>query len=100
MEFTADTTFKEQLEVIARTGVFVSVHTSALANVQFLQPGSAVFEVVQRNWAWADMDQTFKVHPRQTIRKRRGFLRVKTWWKVPSLDLLIMCPSILVYASC
>ena len=61
MEFGANTPLRDQLKVIAETGVFVSVHTSNLANAQFLQPGSAVFEIIQRNWFWADMDLTFKV---------------------------------------
>ena len=61
VEFDSSTPFKEQLEVIAATGVFVSVHTSNLANALFLQPGSAVLEIIQRNWNWADMDRSFKV---------------------------------------
>ena len=61
VEFDSSTPFKEQLEVIAATGVFVSVHTSNLANALFLQPGSAVVEIIQRNWNWADMDRSFKV---------------------------------------
>jgi hypothetical protein len=61
VEFDASTPFKDQLEVISQTGVFVSVHTSNLANAQFLQPGSAVFEIIQRNWMWAEMDLSFKV---------------------------------------
>ena len=61
VEFTSNTPVKEQLEVISETGVYISVHTSNLANAQFLRPGSAVFEIIQRNWAWADMDQFFKV---------------------------------------
>lgn len=62
-EFNASTPMEEQLRIIAGTGVFVSVHTSNLANAQFLQPGSAVFEIIQRNWFWAEMDLTFKVEP-------------------------------------
>lgn len=62
VEFNPSTPFKDQIEIIADTGVFISVHTSNLANAQFLKPGSAVFEIVQRNWAWADMDRSFKVN--------------------------------------
>lgn len=61
VQFDASTPFKHQLEVISNTSVFVSVHTSNLANAQFLQPGSAVFEIIQRNWMWAEMDLAFKV---------------------------------------
>ena len=61
VEFTSSTPLKEQLQVIASTGAFISVHTSNLANAHFLQPGSAVFEIIQRNWFWANMDLTFKV---------------------------------------
>ena len=39
----------------------VSVHTSNLANAQFLQPGSAVFEIIQRNWFWHGLDRSFQV---------------------------------------
>ncbi|PSC72084.1 EGF domain-specific O-linked N-acetylglucosamine transferase [Micractinium conductrix] len=61
VEFNASTPFKEQLETIAATSVLVSVHTSNLANAQFLQPGSAVFEIIQRNWFWHGLDRSFQV---------------------------------------
>ena len=62
MEFNASTPFQEQLNTIAQTGVFVSAHTSNLANSQFLQPGSAVVEILQRNWIWHNLDKSFQVH--------------------------------------
>lgn len=37
------------------------MHTSNLANAQFLQPGSAVFEIIQRNWFWHGLDRSFQV---------------------------------------
>ena len=61
MEFNASTTFREQVETMASTGVYISVHTSNLANTPFLQPGSAVFEIIQRNWIWENLDKSFKV---------------------------------------
>lgn len=61
VEFNASTPFREQLEVMARSAVFVSVHTSNLANAQFLQPGSAVVELIQRNWIWHNLDRSFQV---------------------------------------
>ena len=61
VEFNASTPFREQLEVMASTAVFVSVHTSNLANAQFLQPGSAVVELIQRNWIWHNLDRSFQV---------------------------------------
>jgi len=61
VEFSASTPFREQLEVMASTAVFVSVHTSNLANAQFLQPGSAVVELIQRNWIWHNLDRSFQV---------------------------------------
>lgn len=61
VEFNASTPMEDQLRIIAGTGVFVSVHTSNLANAHFLQPGSAVFEIIQQNWFWAGLDLTFKV---------------------------------------
>lgn len=59
MEFDAATPFRTQLEVMAGTGVLISVHTSNLANAQFMQPGSAVIELIQRNWFWNDLDKSF-----------------------------------------
>ncbi|PRW56929.1 glycosyltransferase family 61 [Chlorella sorokiniana] len=61
VEFNASTPFKTQLETMASTSVLVSVHTSNLANAQFLQPGSAVFEIIQRNWFWHGLDRSFQV---------------------------------------
>ncbi len=61
VEFNETTSFRQQLEVISGTGLFVSVHTSNLANAQFLRPGAAVLEVIQRNWAHHDLDKSFQV---------------------------------------
>ncbi|KAL3161243.1 hypothetical protein ABBQ38_009607 [Trebouxia sp. C0009 RCD-2024] len=61
VEFNATTSFHEQLQIIASTGVFISVHTSNLANAQFLPPGAAVFEIIQRNWCWENLDRSFQV---------------------------------------
>ncbi len=61
VEFNASTPFEEQLRTMAATGVFVSVHTSNLANAPFLQPGSAVIEIIQRNWIWDNLDKSFQV---------------------------------------
>ncbi len=52
MEFGAEDTFQAQLEAMASTDLFVSAHTSNLANALFLRPGAAVVEVLMRNWAW------------------------------------------------
>lgn len=60
-EFNASTPMREQIEAMASTGVLVSVHTSNLANAQFLQPGSAVVELIQRNWIWHNLDKSFQV---------------------------------------
>ena len=61
VEFNETTSFRQQLEAISSTGVFVSVHTSNLANAQFLRPGAAVLEIIQRNWAHHDLDKSFQV---------------------------------------
>ena len=61
VEFNATTPFKEQLEVMASSAVLISVHTSNLANAPFLQPGSAVIELIQRNWIWHNLDRSFQV---------------------------------------
>jgi protein O-GlcNAc transferase len=62
VEFTASTPVAEQLRIMASTGVLVGAHTSALANCVFLPPGAAVVELIHRNWAWDNMDRSFKVH--------------------------------------
>ncbi len=61
VEFNASTPFRVQLEAMAASGMFVSVHTSNLANAQFLQPGAAVLELLQRNWVWDNLDRSFQV---------------------------------------
>ena len=63
VEFTAATPFAEQLRTMAETGLFISVHTSNLANAQFLPPGAAVVEIIQRNWVWHNLDRSFQVRP-------------------------------------
>ena len=61
VEFNNSTPMRTQMEVMASTGVLVSVHTSNLANAQFLPPGSAVVELIQRNWIWHNLDKSFQV---------------------------------------
>lgn len=61
VEFNSTTSFKKQLQIISETGVFISVHTSNLANAQFLPPGAAVIELIQRNWIWHNLDKSFQV---------------------------------------
>lgn len=50
MEFGSNTPFRQQLEATAGTGLFVSVHTSSLANTPFLPPGAAVVELIPQLW--------------------------------------------------
>ena len=69
VEFNATTSFHEQLQIIASTGIFISVHTSNLANAQFLPPGAAVFEIIQRNWCWEDLDKSFQVYTLSMLRQ-------------------------------
>lgn len=52
VEFGSADTFQAQLEAMASTDLFVSAHTSNLANALLLTPGAAVVEVLMRNWAW------------------------------------------------
>jgi protein O-GlcNAc transferase len=47
VEFNSSSSLLQQLEVVRGSGVYVSVHTSNLANTPFLLPGSAVVEVIQ-----------------------------------------------------
>jgi hypothetical protein len=47
VEFNSSSSLLQQLLVVKDTGVYVSVHTSNLANTPFLQPGSAVVEIIQ-----------------------------------------------------
>jgi hypothetical protein len=61
VEFDAETSFSTQVAAMASTCVFVAVHTSNLANSIFLPPGSAVVELIQRNWVWHNLDESFLV---------------------------------------
>ena len=65
VEFNESTSFRQQLEEVSSAGLFVSVHTSNLANAQFMRPGSAVLEVIQRNWAHHDLDKSFQARHRR-----------------------------------
>jgi protein O-GlcNAc transferase len=47
VEYNSSSSFYEQLLMIKDTGVYISVHTSNLANSPLLQPGSAVVEIIQ-----------------------------------------------------
>jgi hypothetical protein len=47
VEYNETSSLYEQLLQMQKTGVFISVHTSNLANAPLLQPGSAVFEILQ-----------------------------------------------------
>jgi Glycosyltransferase 61 len=60
VEFTSDTPFSTQLELMASTDILVSTHTSALANLVFLPPGAVVLELIHRNWVWSNLDTSFK----------------------------------------
>jgi protein O-GlcNAc transferase len=46
VEFNGTSSLQEQLLTMRGTGLFVSVHTSNLANAPMLQPGSAVLEFI------------------------------------------------------
>lgn len=60
VEYNSSSSLYEQLLQMRRTGVYISVHTSNLANSPLMQPGSAVFEVIQRNWMWNGLDTSFR----------------------------------------
>ncbi len=60
VEFTTDTLFRKQLEIMASTDILVSTHTSALANLVFLPPGAVILELIHRNWVWSNLDSSFK----------------------------------------
>ncbi len=47
VEFNETSSLYDQLLCMRDTSVYVSVHTSNLANAPLLQPGSAVFEIIQ-----------------------------------------------------
>lgn len=47
VEYGSGSSLYEQLLTMHATGVFISVHTSNLANAPLLQPGSGVFEIIQ-----------------------------------------------------
>lgn len=63
VEFTSATPFSDQLRELSRASLFVSAHTSNLANAPFLRPGAAVLELLQRHWGgWGRMDRAFADH--------------------------------------
>ena len=47
VEYNETSSLHEPLRQMQKTGVYISVHTSNLANAPLLQPGSAVFEIIQ-----------------------------------------------------
>lgn len=61
VEHSNDTPMAEQMRSVASTSVLVSVHTSALAIAPMLRPGSIVVELLQRNWRYQHLDESFKV---------------------------------------
>ncbi|MEW5301672.1 MAG: hypothetical protein WDW36_004517 [Sanguina aurantia] len=96
VEYGSSSSLYEQLLTMHATGVFISVHTSNLANAPLLQPGSGVFEVIQRNWMWNGLDTSFRdqtammgdihhfawraVHLNQTVYlKPRDLLKIGHW---------------------
>ena len=46
VEYNSTSSLYEQLLAMRGTGIYISVHTSNLANAPLLQPGSAVFELI------------------------------------------------------
>lgn len=60
VEYNETSSLYEQLLCMRETVVYISVHTSNLANAPLLQPGSAVFEILQRNWHWNGLDTSFR----------------------------------------
>ena len=46
VEYNSTSSLYEQLLAMRGTGIYISVHTSNLANAPLLQPGSAVFEPI------------------------------------------------------
>ncbi|WPT11880.1 hypothetical protein PSENEW3n2_00005380 [Picochlorum sp. SENEW3] len=58
VELTSNVTVSAQLDIMARTHILVSSHTSGLANAMFLRPGALVIELVQRNWL-ISLENTF-----------------------------------------
>ena len=60
VEYNETSSLYEQLLQMTNTVVYISVHTSNLANAPLLRPGSAVFEIIQRNWHWNGLDTSFR----------------------------------------
>jgi hypothetical protein len=60
VEYDDRSSLRDQLQQMARTGLFVSVHTSNLANSPLLGPGAAVLEIIQRHWVCNGLDTSFR----------------------------------------
>ncbi|GMH43593.1 hypothetical protein BSKO_11515 [Bryopsis sp. KO-2023] len=71
--FSSSSSFEDQLKTVSETGVLVAVHTSGLANSVFLRPGSA------RNWAWREIDKSFKEHTLKLGDIHHFAWRAKAW---------------------
>lgn len=61
VEHSDSTPVEEQVALAANTSLLIGVHTSALAIAPMLRPGSMVFELLQRNWQYEHLDESFKV---------------------------------------
>ena len=61
VEHVDSTPVAEQVRLAAKTSLLVGVHTSSLAIAPMLRPGSAVLELLQRNWRYEHLDESFKV---------------------------------------
>ena len=59
-EWTSETGVASQLAEIAAADILVSTHTSALAAVQLVRPGTTIIELIPRNWAWGGLDTSFR----------------------------------------
>lgn len=58
-EFTSKVPMAIQLDIITKTHILVSAHTSGLANAMFLPPGALVLELRHRNFM-ASLENTFE----------------------------------------
>lgn len=59
MTVTPEASMGTHLAVAATSGVLIGRHSSVMASSIFMQPGSAVFELLPFKWEWANISMLY-----------------------------------------